>query len=415
MVAVMPSNPSPLRDLATMLICVTVFAFNAILGAGDGFVGLSILTVVMLVVLAPYASTPMGGVALFTGITVFLVPLVALIYVDAGVWPGWLGLFTIVARALIAWSPRDIELPAMAHGAVINLAMVAVLLSFGLLLQVLGYNELFFHASWACSLIHLERLHAATPAKPMRLAGVAIVVGAVLVYSVTFWSGYGRLILSTFALAPVLLSVHYRTFRLPILAFAAFSASLVFLGRIIRFGVGDGIAGLADDSGASPLTLTQGFWDADVTIAWSEPFWHQWALLFLNWFPRDWWADKPVGINYTLVDAIWGRLGLGEEHSTAVSFLGEQVFLHSYLWPLTTALLVAVLILTWRFISKIAAPYFAPVVVFQSWMITFFWGGMATYGSRVWFSVVPMLVYLYVLRRIAHAPQSVDLPRTARA
>lgn len=405
MIAAAPAPPSLLRDIATMFICVAIFSFNVLAGALDGYVGLAILTVTMLVVLAPYSSVPMGGVALFTGVTIFVVPLTALIYVDAGVWPGWLGLYIIVIRALIAWSPRDIWLHPIPYGAATNLIMVAVLPGTGLLLQVIGFNELFFHASWAISLIHLERLHAATQSKVMRLGGVAIVVAAVLIYSVTFWSGYGRLILSTFALAPVLLTVHYRTFRLPMLAFAGFAASLVFLGRIIRFGVGDGIAGLADDSGASPLTLTQGFWDAEGIVAWNEPFWHQWALLFLNWFPRAWWHDKPVGINYTLVDALWGRMGLGEEHSTAVSFLGEQVFLHSYLWPASTALLVLILVfLTWL-IVKFTMPYFSPVIVFQSWMITFFWGGMATYGSRVWFSLVPMVIYLYVLRRFARASQ----------
>jgi hypothetical protein len=307
---------------------------------------------------------------------------------------------------MIRFSPEHSRLPTEDSWASGNLLMMFIILTAGLVSMAFGMSELFFHMAFACSLLHFERLHAASASFTLRMAGVALCLFSILVFSLVFWAGYGRLILSTLGLVPLMITVHYGTVRIPVLIFSAAAASLVFVGRVLRFGVSEGVAGLAEDSGATPLLLTELFWDSPVTILWTEPLWHQWSLLFLNWYPRAWWPEKPIGLNYTLVDAVLGRAGYGEEHSTAVSFLGEQIFLHPNLWILTTALVVAILILLFRAVAALAAPYFAPVALLQAWLLSFFWGGMATYGSRIWFTLIPMMIYLVILRQLTPLPRS---------
>lgn len=389
-----------LRDGVTVFVCVLIFILNTVFNAGNDLIAWAVLSVTLIYALYPHASTPMGVVAIFTGMTVFVVPLMAVIYVGEAVMPAWLGLYIIVVRVMIAFAPTRAGLKDSRSWAGGNLGMMAAILAAGLASQAIPLDDLFFHAAFGCSLINLERLHASTESKTLRWTGVALALTAILIYSLVFWDGYGRLVLTTFALAALMITVHYKTFRVPILLFVGFSAALVFVGRVLRFGVSEGVAGLAEDSGASPMTLTQIFWDDQVIVQWNEPFWHQWSLLFISWYPRAWWLEKPVGLNYTLVDVLLGREGLGDDHSTAVSFLGEQMFLHGDLWLLTTALIVGLLLLIIHAIGKLAAPYFAPVAMAQAWLLSFFWGGMAVYGSRIWFSVVPMLIYVIILRVI---------------
>lgn len=398
----MPNHPADRhlegRDLVVGVICITMFLLNAAVGVLDGLVGWAIVSAALIYALYPHASGSMALIGLFTGITVWIVPMLSLIYVGVEVMPAWISLYTIILRVMIRFSPEYARLPSGSYWAAGNLFMIFVVLAIGLSLQALALGEVFFHAAFACSLVNLERLHAASESPVLRLTGVALCLLSILVFSFLFWAGYGRLILSTLGISAVMITVYYGTFRIWVLSFVAVSAALVFIGRVLRFGLSEGIGGLAEDSGATPIILTEMFWDSQVTVFWTEPLWHQWSLLFLNWYPRAWWPEKPIGLNYTLVDAVLGRAGYGEEHSTAVSFLGEQIFLFPNWWIFTTALVISILIFLFRTVAKLAAPYFAPVALLQAWLLSFFWGGMATYGSRIWFTLVPMMAYLVILR-----------------
>lgn len=382
------------------MICAFLFLIDAYLRARTDYIGLAILTVAMLVSFSPRSTTSLGLVLLFSGVSLFVVPMYSLIFVDAGVTPAWFALFMIVSLVLLRFINLDPTLPSIERPFMPDLFAIVVLLSIGLAALAAGGIEQFFSATYAMSILHLERVHASTKSIIPRLAGLAMLLIALAIYSLVFWSGFGRLILASFALAPIFLAVHYRTFRLNVFAFSAGVGALVFIGRVIRFGWSDGVAGLADDSGASPLTYTEALWGGRNAVLYHEPIWHQWSLLFLQPFPRSVWPDKPIGINYTFVDFFIGREGLGEEHSTAIGLFGEHIFLAGDWWAMSIALLTVVIILTSRAVNWAGRPYGAPALMFNCWLITLFWGGMADFGSRVWFGVLPMLGYLLVLRRI---------------
>ncbi|WP_374945165.1 hypothetical protein [Sphingomonas sp.] len=388
------------RNLLIPLLCVLIFCANLYLDFGNNDFTLLVLTGVMLFAFYPYGSTSLGAIVLFSAVTLFVVPLYALMYVNLGVSPAWLALYILLAMLLLAWLPADRFLATSSEPRRYEFVLIVVLLSVGLASQAFGGIEQIFHATYAMSVVHLERLHASTPSRPRRLIALAVILAAIMAYSLLFWSGYGRLILASFALAPILVSVHYRTFKLNVFAFSIGAGALVFIGRVMRFGWSDGVAGLADDSGASPLTLTQGLWQGAGTVNYHEPIWHQWSLLVIQWFPRSLWPDKPVGINYTFVDVFMGRAGLGEEHSTAIGFFGEHIFLAGGWWLVSAFVLVLVVTGLSRAVKWASAPYGSPGIMFNAWLVTLFWGGMADFGSRVWFSVAPMVVYILILNRV---------------
>ncbi len=47
----------------------------------------------------------------------------------------------------------------------------------------------------------------------------------------------------------------------------------------------------------------------------------------MNWFPRDLWQEKPVGIGYYFVDEWIGRTGYGEGYNISLGFIGEIILL----------------------------------------------------------------------------------------
>ena len=381
-----------------IVTCLLMFLLGAYLDVANGFGGLAVVTLAMLAAFYPYMTSSLGVISLFTGVTLFTVPTYALIFVGAGVSPAWFALYVICALAIILLAGPDPSLPEPDRPYRGDLAAIAVILALGLLSQTAGLFEHFFHAAWEISIVHLERLHRATSSIVKRMTGTVMILAAVLVYALLYWQGYGRLILASFALGPIMLAVHYRSFRLNVFAFSALAASLLFVGRVIRFGWSDGVAGLADDSGASPLTLTQGLWQGSSQILNGEPYWHQWSLLFLQWCPRVLWPDKPIGLNYSFVDNFLGRQGLGEEHSTAIGYFGEHIFIAGDAWLLSTLALTGVIIVLLRIVRRLSHSYATPGIIYAAWLLTLFWGGMADFGSRVWLSLVPALLYVQLLR-----------------
>jgi hypothetical protein len=95
-----------------------------------------------------------------------------------------------------------------------------------------------------------------------------------------------------------------------------------------------------------------------------------------------------------------GRAGSSLDHSTATGLFGEHLFYLPYGWFLSVALLIAIIIGMRRVIGKWSGAYTAPIMAFDVWLITLFWGGMASFGARMWLAMFPMLGYILVLRRI---------------
>lgn len=394
-------------DLLVVPICVIIFVFSAYFGAGNNLVSVAVLTVLMFVTFRSDRGDSLPAILIFCGVTLMTVPFIALLATGSDVSVAWIALFILVAKSIIVFGQPDRapdEAPPPSRG---DLAILILFLSGGLIGMSLINVEQIFYATWALALVHLERLQASTASRPVRMIGLFLVWAAILVYILAFWSGFGRLIIVSLALAPLFLTVRYKTFRLNILIFAAFAASLSFAGRIMRFGWSDGLVGLTEDSGAGPITLTETLWRSNASVLYQEPFWHQWSLLFLQWVPRSFWPGKPRGLGADIVDYYIGRQGFSEEHSYAVGYFGEHMFLAGDWWLFSTVVLTAIIIVIRRFIVMASAPYVSVAIVFDVWLVTLFWGGMASFGARVWFSAIPMLAYVVIIR----ARAALDRPR----
>ena len=390
-------------DAVVFVVSLGMFVLSALLDVGNDYVGWTVLTLTLLLGFHDAGRSSLGTVILFTGVTLFAIPYLSLIYVDAQVQVAWFAGFIIVAKAMFLFGDSN-RAAAMPAPSSLNLPIIAVALGAGLLFwSDQGILQISFYAGWAIAMVHLDRLHASTTSAVWRLAGVGLFVLSIGGYMLFFWGGYGRIIFISFMLAPLLLTVRYGTVRFNVFLFVGVIALLPFVGRVLRFGWSDGLAGLSEDSGASPITLTSALWVNSSSVINPGSILEQWTLLFLGWVPREIWAGKPLGINSSFVDLFLGRQGVSMEHSTAIGYFGEHLFYLPTFWWVSAALLTAVIIVLRRLLARYCAPFISPVIVLDVWLITLFWGGMASFAARAWFALLPMLAYVVVLKRLTTA------------
>jgi len=398
-----PAPGDQARKSAVAYLCAAVFTLSAFAGLLNNYLGIALLTGALLIGFPQAGRSSLAATIVVTGVAIFTMPYIGLIYTDYDVQTAWFALFIIVGLALVAYGePKARPGPPPGHGAA-DLRLIPIYLVLGLLFWGdEGLRQVSFYAGWALALVHLERVHARTRSLPQRVTGL-LVFAAVIGYFVTaLWSGGGRIVQLSFALAPILLAVHYRAFHLNAVILAATAIVLTFVGRLLRFGWSDGLAGLAVDSGASPITLTSYLWSTKDTVLSPGSILEQWTLLFVNWFPRELWPSKPLGIGSTFVDMVTGRQGTSAEHNLAIGIFGEHLFYLPNAWIVSATLLVVVVILLRRSLVRLCRPYRAPVIIFDVWLITLFWGGMAAFAARVWLALIPVIPYLLLVKWLDH-------------
>jgi hypothetical protein len=398
---------SHLRTALVAAVCVLVFLFSAFLGLLNDYVGYVILTVAVIVAFYDAGKSSLGTVIVFSATTLFIIPYLALISIGEQVFTAWFALFILVAQAMMAYGDRKANgdtpvLPARAAGLPLtNVLFIIGLLGGGLLLtNESGIAQIAFGLGWSIGLVYLERLHAGTTSLAARGIGLLAFVGVLLIYAIFLWTGFGRIIIAGLFLGPLLIAMHYKLVRVNALALVAVAATLPFVGRVLRTGWSSGLAGVADDSGATHILMTSMLWESRAFVVSPGTIWEQWLLLFLNWVPREVWFDKPLGINLIFVDMYLSREGVSLEHSTALGYFGEHIFYLSGFWALSAVALTAVIIWMRRIIRRLTAPYVSAVVAYDVQLITLFWGGMASFGARVWFAVLPIIAFI-LLRRWA--------------
>lgn len=385
-------------------------------GIATNYLGLLICIISMMTLFFPYRSTPLGAILIFVGATLYFTPLLALIFVQLDpLNAAFFALYNLAGAALCYFTIRsdgsDKGARAVAQplrSGPLDSILVPFWLAIGLVGTTLGQvGSVIFFGAWAMSLVHMERLMRTRP-NPVAgwIAGFFILL-FILIFALFIWDGYGRLVLMSMALGPVFLATRYTRLGIPSYTLAGLGVGLVFFGRVLRFGAGDGIAGLSEDSGASHLIVSSELWQVPSLTQWVTSFWEQYLLLFMSWVPREYWQNKPLGVNYTFVDAYLGRDGLSEEHSTAIGLFGEMIFYSPSFWPLLVIFLLFTIVLVRRGVAYMSGASSVGPMLFDLWLITLFWGGMASFGARVWFGLLPGLAYLYLLRAL-------ERPRTHR-
>jgi len=220
----------------------------------------------------------------------------------------------------------------------------------------------------------------------------------VVIYVVFFWSGFGRLVIGSYAFMPLLIvnsryDIGLRARHLALLAPGALAAA--FLSRF----KGSDFSRMTDDSGNSHLELTQEMllsMHQRITPEFSEYF-RQWSLMLLQWVPRDFWPSKPLGLGLSFVKDWWGDIGFAEGHSIAIGFLGEQFWYLNRLALAGLCFYLMTLVFIRRAITKYSGNSAAPLAAFDAFLPVYIWGGGASFGARIWFFVIPMIAALHIL------------------
>jgi hypothetical protein len=399
---------------AAIVGLIFIVFIDLFLDLSASYATLAAATVLMLVLFHSYRHTPLGKILYFTAPSIYILPAVALIFVGAAINVAWFALFVLSGYVLLQGSVHSTTGANLGQSdeptghSTFDLLAIFFFLAFGF---GLGFGSsleegegspligAFHSATWAMGLLHLERLHR-HGSSSARLAGVAVYCLFMGLQMAFLWNGYGRIILVSLILAPLLVSSRYGPLRISALSLVLVAVALGFLGRVLRFGWSNGIAGLADDSGASHLIYSSEMWQQPSVAQNVTSFWEQYVLLFAAWVPRDIWPNKPLGVNYSYVDVYIGRMGLSEVHSTAIGSFGEVLFFSPNFWVILLAFVLLTLIVVRRVIVKLSGAFQAPAIMFDVWLLTYFWGGMASFASRAWYCIVPIVVYAIVLRRM---------------
>lgn len=211
------------------------------------------------------------------------------------------------------------------------------------------------------------------------------------------WSGGGRILFGAIVSFPFLLLVQYRDFYFRLYHIIFAGPLLIGVGHIIRYGEVD-FTRLHVGSVGTPVlnTIDLVKYFHSYEIKGVEAMMGQFSLFFLGWVPRSIWSSKPIGLGLTFVDDHLSREGASDEHSTAVGFIGELIWFLGPYFPIGLLVIVMTFYFTRRVLLKISFGSFAPVIMFDAFIPNYLWGGLASFGARVWFFVIPALFVIWL-------------------
>lgn len=272
-----------------------------------------------------------------------------------------------------------------------------------------------FTIPFAVSLLYFERLLAGASLSKIYLM-LAAYLGVVAIYVVFYWSGFGRLIIGAYVLMPVLIANQWREIGLRLWQAAAVAPPLLAVAMYSRQGRWFDLDELYRDSAAHHLIISAELVGSSSSSLYGGAgrFFEQWLLLFLNWVPRDFWPDKPIGLGWASVDEWYDRSLYSPGYSVSVGMYGEQIYLLGSYFLVGVAALLVTLLAVRSGIAFISRGSYAPLVAFDVSLISYVWGGGALMGTRVWFAVLPMIAIVVLWRmlafkpRVARAPPSTD-------
>lgn len=254
--------------------------------------------------------------------------------------------------------------------------------------------QLAFIIPFALSLVHFQRVITHRRARRAAVMGYAI---ALLIFGLFYWNQFGRLLFGAMVAMPILVLVRCHAVRVPPAVLLASIAPLLWAAQWIR---GDHLTAqsIANSSISGPSQLSVMMMEVlPVLPTRMAAFWDQWTLFFLGWVPRAFWSDKPVGLGWMLVDDLTSRRGVSEGHSIAPGLVGESLWLLGDMFVFGLAaqvfalFLLALLVNRLRHLSGLAA------IIIAALLPTLVWGGMASFGARLWFFLFPVVAYAGLL------------------
>ncbi len=269
--------------------------------------------------------------------------------------------------------------------------------------EILGFESIVFFICFSANAMIIE---IAFVGKKKEMALRLLIVTAIYFsfYIMFIWTGYGRIYLGMLLIPIYALLAFYGFFKHRPILITLFSFVVIFVGNVLRFGDKAGLEAVLQDSTTSHLILADELIRSQEILSLPSEMSGQFTLFFLNWFPRQLWPDKPDAIGASFVDFYLGREGFADGHSIAIGIMGEHLYFLPDYWLATLPLAILCYIVLRQVIQKASGNFLMPVFLYDAGFITFAWGGLAAFGARYFFFVIPALILSVIVRqRLTHA------------
>lgn len=234
---------------------------------------------------------------------------------------------------------------------------------------------------------------------PIVATSLAMILIAIGLYVSFVWNTFGRLLILTFILTPVGICAHYGRIKIRQSYLYALAPVGFIYGAVVRGADEVGLSTLAGGSASHPLILQDELLKGGRILSDFDELFGQYLLFFFSWVPRFVWPTKPYGAGWTFVDTYIGREGVSDGHSIALGLWGEHLYMNPGAWLLTGFLTLGLFVAQCRYFTSKGGDFLTVGIIFQCNVLTLVWGGMASFGARAWWLVIPAAVYCWSRRR----------------
>ncbi|MDX3897797.1 hypothetical protein [Pasteurella multocida] len=220
-------------------------------------------------------------------------------------------------------------------------------------------------------------------------------LGYIIIYSIFFWSGFGRLVLVGNIIFPLLYWLKFSRFKIGNSIIFIFSIIIGSLMSLLRFeNESLTLDLLLKDSAVGPFILSYGMFSAkDYYQIDLSGLSEQIQLMFFAFTPRALWTDKPIGFGRLYVDKEMDTTIFSDSHSIAALIFGDYYFFLSKYWLIGIILFSVFIILFYRFLNhKLVSINHVALI----YLPTLIWGGMASFGARFSTGAMAILILLFI-------------------
>lgn len=271
-------------------------------------------------------------------------------------------------------------------------------------------NFLSFTIPYSMSFFFYEKILKSKVPNIVSYSFLYLYIFTVILYLILFWNGFGRVVIVSYLLVPLLLLHHYQYIKINLLYLIFLSPIALLLAQLTRYEEVDTIDKVLIGSAGHHLIVTDEIIKMKILEnSFNElnfSFFDQLSLLFFNWVPRVFWEAKPLGIGYISLFKMSDGPILDLDYSQSVGFVGENVLYFDNFFIFGVFVCWFILFITVKALRLFSFNYETLAIIFYVNLLSYFWGGMATIGSRLWFMAIPVLI-LILFDKIIHAKKNI--------
>ncbi|KZY35100.1 hypothetical protein A3730_02850 [Alcanivorax sp. HI0044] len=241
-------------------------------------------------------------------------------------------------------------------------------------------------------------------------AALVMLACVFLSYCFFVWGGFGRLVIASWMLVPLLIYIFSYDLYFNKWLFLVSAAVASLFMSMLRFSGADAsniLHYVMKDSTTSPYRLVDQIVNEYPGMGAAlglQGVIDQFVLFFAGAFPRNLWESKPLGFGflYTVDNLSVSLIDAG--HSVAALFVGEHIYYVGFSGGVLFAFLATFLVcalyrVTYR-LSTVSHILSIPVAMYVT---SFFWAGIATYSQRLQqglFLILAAWLVVFFLKRV---------------